>query len=104
MKYKGKYVDFQRVRAKKSPKIEMMGGAQSKNYKPEEGKGSTEGLNKETFMGNQSGGPVAPEWTFQLISHDEELMDFDGFNLNYSESRGLELVFDLPMLVTGTFI
>ena len=100
MKYKGKYVDFQRVRAKKSPKIEMMGESASNNPKHEDA--AAESLNKDAFTGSNSSGPIAPEWTMQLVNHDDDVIDFDGFNLNYNEAKAVILTFSMPILVTGT--
>lgn len=100
MKYKGKYVDFQRVRAKKSPKIEMVGESPSTGEKEEAG--AAESVQKEAFMQPAANGPIAPEWELLVESPDGELVDFDGFNLNYAECRAVVLVFSMPILVTGT--
>lgn len=98
MKYKGKFVEFQRVRAKKSPKIEMMGETATEGSKA--GEGAAESLQKEVFSSTPAG-PIAPEWTLQLVNHDDDLMEFDGFNLNYQEAKAALLTFNMPILVTG---
>lgn len=99
MKYKGKYIDFQRVRAKKSPKIEMMAETSNPNLKAEGG--AAESLAKEAFIPASTSGPQTPEWELQLVNLDDEVIDFDGFNLNYSEAKAAVLTFSLPILVTG---
>lgn len=100
MKYKGNYVDFQRVRAKKKPKIDIVGEQQNTDYKPEDAKAAAETLRREA-MNQGASGPVAPEWTLQVISHDDDILEFDGFNLNYNEAKGALFTFTLPMLITG---
>lgn len=80
----------------------MMGEEHNKSYKSEDEKAAAETLRKEAFIGNQENGPVAPEWSLMMISHDGEHVEFDGFNLNYNESKGLEITFNLPILVTGS--
>ena len=105
LKYKGQYVDFQRVRAKKQPKIEVVGQTRNPNS-PEEAKAAEEAakkLGKEAFQ-EPTTGVRKPDWKLKLINKDDEEVDFDGFNMNNIESKGLIVTFDLPALVTGKHI
>lgn len=78
----------------------MMGEHQDSQYRPEDAKAAAESLKKEA-LGQGSSGPAVPEWSLQIISHDDEVVDFDGFNLNYNEAKGALITFELPVLVTG---
>lgn len=78
----------------------MMGEDSNPNLKPEDG--AAESLKKDVFTQANESGPIAPEWTMQLISHDDDIVEFDGFNLNYNEAKGVLLTFKMPILVTGT--
>lgn len=79
----------------------MMGEQNEAGYSPEDTKAAAEVLKKEVLFGAGNGGPVAPTWTLQMIAFDDEIVEFDGFNLNYNDSKGAVILFDLPMLVTG---
>ena len=98
LKYKGNYIDFQRVRAKKKPKIQVVDSQANPNAEPEPP------VQKEAFLAEDANRVREPEFTMQIITHDGELEDFDGFNLNYSEAMGVVYTLAMPMLVTGKFI
>jgi len=95
LKYKGNYIDFQRVRAKKKPKIEVVDSGPSTNPMPTQIPTRDEGV---------AGTPREPTWSMQVISRDGEIVEFDGFNLNYQEAMGLVFLFDLPLLITGKHV
>lgn len=76
MKYKGQTVEKQRVRAKKAPKIEV--------------------IDKEIFKEPQ-GGPRKPDWKMHF---DNQELDPENL-LTYSS---LQLLVDLPLLITGKAI
>lgn len=76
MKYKGKEVEKQRVRAKKAPKIEV--------------------IDKEVFKDPQ-GGPRRPDWKM--------LFDSSQLDPEYlSTYSSIQLEIDLPLLITGKAI
>ena len=97
LEYKGSYVDMQRVRAKKNPKIEVV------ETKPAEGVSDEKLSSKlDSTQSGFSSGPRDPDWTLRIVNHDNEVTDFDGLNL--LEAKELLISFELPMLVTGKHI
>lgn len=98
--YKGSYVDFQRVKAKKKPKIDVLAQQHAQN----EGDPAIS-PSKDAFLSDpSSSGPRTPEWALKLISLDDEEVEFDGFNLNQHECKAAELTLDLPLLITGRHV
>ena len=81
----------------------MMGETKDHNSKKTD-EHLAESLKKEALNSSNTTGPIPPEWTLLLISHDDELVEFDGFNLNYAEAKGILITFKMPILITGTFL
>lgn len=100
LSYKGSYVDFQRVKAKKKPKIDVLSQQQTdKDTQP------VVSPPKDAFLPEaSSAGPRTPEWVMKLIDFEDEEVEFDGFNLNQQECKGVVLTIDLPLLITGRHI
>lgn len=97
LEYKGNFVDFQRVRAKKNPKIEVV------ETKPTQTQAGAKGENSEASSGSAfAGGPRDPNWKLMIVNTDKEVTEFDGFNL--LEAKELLIVFELPILVTGKHV
>lgn len=105
LRYKGNYVDFQRVRGKKSPKIDVV---ESNNEHQNQKKAAEEA--REKVMEEELKGVRAPKWDMLLIPKFEEdsnsedgLLLFDGFNFNLEEARGVHFNVELPLMATGKF-
>lgn len=94
LEYKGNFVDFQRVRAKKNPKIEVVETKTSETQP-----GTKEDTGSATAF---AGGPRDPDWKLMIVNTDNEVTEFDGFNL--LEAKELLIVFELSILVTGKHI
>jgi hypothetical protein len=92
MKYKGNYVDFQRVRAKKTPKINVMSEERSKPVAMQE---------EEKANLLNSGQARKPDWTLEMINNENEAVEFDPLSWDAETSAGLEYTLKLPLLVTG---
>ena len=98
LNYKGSYIDFQRVRAKKKPKIDLVDKKEQETLLE---------ASKEDLLNSSSGsGHRQPDWKLKIISYEneDEIVEFDGFNLNPSDSKGVIIEMDLPLLVTGRHI
>ena len=97
LEYKGNFVDFQRVRAKKNPKIEVV---ETKTAATQPG---TKEQNTETSSASAfAGGPRDPDWKLMVVNTDNEVTEFDGFNL--LEAKQILIVVELPILVTGKHV
>ena len=104
LSYKGNYVDFQRVRGKKGPSIQVV---DKENTQQNQAKNMSKA--KDNIVRDPQG-LNAPEWSFLLISNgndpnyeDDDKMEFDGFNFNTNEAKGIEITIKLPLMTTGKF-
>jgi len=92
IKYKGKSVEFQRVKGKKTPKIQTLdSNTSSKEYR------DANDILKDT------GSVVAqrPEWTFYLKYDDGRTEEFDGLPEHLERITHFTYHFKMPILVTG---
>jgi len=91
--YKGKSVEFQRVKGSKAPKIQTVSSSDDQNASKE--------MNDILKDGGFSGTAARPEWSLSLKYSNEKVEEFDGLNENLNQMTGLIYEFKMPLLVTG---
>lgn len=101
--YKGSYVKYQRVKATKKAKIEVVENNIEENELKENVK-SQMNLNPNLFESqNTRKVKMTPDWKLFFVFVDDEIEEVDGFNFS-EDVIGVQIVMALNLLITGFFI
>eukprot|EP01016_Furgasonia_blochmanni_P027462 TRINITY_DN2896_c0_g1_i3.p2 TRINITY_DN2896_c0_g1~~TRINITY_DN2896_c0_g1_i3.p2 ORF type:complete len:188 (+),score=44.60 TRINITY_DN2896_c0_g1_i3:637-1200(+) len=91
LKYKGKGVEFQRVKGKKAPKIQELDSDEISEATPDLARNLTQPAERTQ----------RPDWRLFLGFTEDTEEEFDGLNFDEARIQRLIIEIDLPLLVTG---
>ena len=109
--YKGNYIQFQRVKAKKKLNVKVVNTEENKNTNKKLKKEMKTKINKKVeeniknFAGATKKDKIKPEWDFYFKLNDEEIK-FDGSNFENNKENIKFLIFlvKLPILRTAKYV
>ncbi|EAR96395.1 pre-RNA processing PIH1/Nop17 protein (macronuclear) [Tetrahymena thermophila SB210] len=105
LKYKGKSIEYQRVKGKKAPKIQQLSqeDIQTQEQIAKSGKKLVQEMNEGKKQNLPMGMIPRPKWNLYILYKDGTQEEYDG-DFNLQKLKYIKIVIELPLLVTGKHI